>query len=323
MLSKDNPILFAETRFGISLRRVTRNEYVGPCPLKCGMQGRDRFHVWADKGNYWCRQCGSNGFLDEFDKDWRPDAHDIARLAAQAKLAAKQREAEERAEEELLVKELNEDEPWITYYENLRGNSYGRLVWDRHGIPIQFQDYWQLGLDLKRKFWDYKDQVEYTSPTLAIPIFEAVTRRCMNVRHRILKPHRENDKYRPERAGLPSYPFVANVDEPIANKVLLVEGEKKAMVSWITAADARLQVIGIPGKSFLYVIAELMCDVDPLYVCLDPDVESNVAREFAEDFGKERTRLIELPEKIDDLILKYKLDKKWILGMMNKARRIE
>jgi len=42
----------------VSLKKVTAKEYAGPCP-DCG--GKDRFRVWTDEGNYWCRQCGSSG----------------------------------------------------------------------------------------------------------------------------------------------------------------------------------------------------------------------------------------------------------------------
>jgi DNA primase len=37
-------------------------EYAGPCP-SCG--GTDRFHIWPEKGRFWCRGCGLKG--DEVD----------------------------------------------------------------------------------------------------------------------------------------------------------------------------------------------------------------------------------------------------------------
>lgn len=50
----------------ISLKKVSADEYAGPCP-KCG--GNDRFHVWpgqGENGRYWCRQCGIKGDAIQF-----------------------------------------------------------------------------------------------------------------------------------------------------------------------------------------------------------------------------------------------------------------
>ena len=61
-----DPVTEAERRWHIQLKRKSGDEYVGPCPF-CNA-GEDRFHVWQDRGNYWCRQCDAKGWLDE-DKD--------------------------------------------------------------------------------------------------------------------------------------------------------------------------------------------------------------------------------------------------------------
>lgn len=69
-------ILDAVGQAGIVLRRAGQNgrsgnEFWGPCP-GC-RAGKDRFHVWPDKGDggtYWCRQCGAKGDLVQFLKDY-------------------------------------------------------------------------------------------------------------------------------------------------------------------------------------------------------------------------------------------------------------
>lgn len=53
---------------GITLKKVTPDEYAGPCP-SCG--GRDRFRVWPGKGRYWCRGCGRQGDEIAYLRDFR------------------------------------------------------------------------------------------------------------------------------------------------------------------------------------------------------------------------------------------------------------
>jgi DNA primase len=43
-------------------------EYAGACPW-CG--GNDRFHVWPEGGNYWCRQCNRKGDAIQYLIDFR------------------------------------------------------------------------------------------------------------------------------------------------------------------------------------------------------------------------------------------------------------
>lgn len=62
---------------GISLTRITGNEWAGPCPF-CGT-GRDRLRVWPQHatggkgsgGRWWCRRCGKNGDAIQYLRDRR------------------------------------------------------------------------------------------------------------------------------------------------------------------------------------------------------------------------------------------------------------
>lgn len=51
---------------GLVMKRVSGNEYAGPCPW-CG--GEDRFHVWSETGRYWCRRCERKGDLIQYFRD--------------------------------------------------------------------------------------------------------------------------------------------------------------------------------------------------------------------------------------------------------------
>ena len=55
----------------VTLRRAGSTgggEYCGPCPW-CG--GTDRFRVWPEAGNYWCRQCNRKGDAIQYLRDCR------------------------------------------------------------------------------------------------------------------------------------------------------------------------------------------------------------------------------------------------------------
>lgn len=54
----------------VNLKKVSTTnggEWQGPCPW-CG--GTDRFHVWPEKGTYWCRGCEKSGDAIQFLRDF-------------------------------------------------------------------------------------------------------------------------------------------------------------------------------------------------------------------------------------------------------------
>ncbi len=54
---------------GYIYRKVTGQEWAGACPF-C-RSGDDRFHLWTDKGRYWCRQCDRKGDAIQFLRDYK------------------------------------------------------------------------------------------------------------------------------------------------------------------------------------------------------------------------------------------------------------
>ena len=84
-------ISLALTRWGWEPRYTSRKEASGPCPLLCN-GGDDRFVLFED-GGYWCRQCGSTGWVTDSDKPMTVDELTSRRLAA---LERKQAETDER-----------------------------------------------------------------------------------------------------------------------------------------------------------------------------------------------------------------------------------
>jgi hypothetical protein len=203
----------------------------------------------------------------------------------------------------------------VRYYENLEANPDKRGMWKYRGVPTEWQNYWQLG---------YCDSFvintaggKWTTASLTIPIF-GKDREPKTIRHRLLNPYQPNDKYRPDRPGLGNHAFFADPDEGLdIDKVLVVEGEIKAMVTYIELATANIQVIGIPGKQAWRTVSEQLKGRQP-WVLFDPGAEDDAAK-FASEVGG--ARVCWLPDKVDDLILAGALDKKALEMMMAGARR--
>jgi hypothetical protein len=300
--------------------KIGSHEFHGPCP-KCS--GVDRFAIFTDRPfpgwNFWCRQCHpDNGWIDE----WWPELKqhkpiDFARMKIeQAEHAATELKAQiERAEN--VLAELRQAQSWLKYHEQMTREA--AYQWMRWGIPELFQEYWKLGFDPEHVI--YSNNEKWITPTMTIPIFEPLTWNVLNIKHRLINPPKPGDKYRPERSGLPQALFVAEPDNALAGTTFLVEGEKKAMVTFITADNPNVQVVGIPGKNPSRELLSKLDKCEPLYICLDPDA-SREARQIANDLHPSRCRIIELPDKIDDMILQHRLDKAWLNNVIRQAVKL-
>jgi hypothetical protein len=311
------PSEFAAIGLHGHFKKVAPHEWHGVCPM-CG--GDDRFVIFTDRHypswTWFCRKCHpESGWIDELNPR-------LKQPIPPEKLLEYAREREENLKREIakaqeILHELQEARTWLQYHEQLTAEA--RQLWERRGVPEAWQDIWGLGYDPSRQF--YTNSTPFYTPTLTIPIFEPVTKELTNIRHRLLKPINSNDKYRPERAGLPAPMFVTDPDEPIAGRTMIVEGEIKSMVAYITADDTALQVIGVPGKNVPEWMFDKFKDADPVYLCFDPDA-TREARITASKLGRERCRMIELPDKIDDLILKHRLGKVWMKRLLAQAVRV-
>ena len=302
--------------------KKTTNEWASSCP-KCG--GTDRFVVWTDKQyprwRWMCRICNPDGgWLDQLFPKLNEEYQSMNSSEKAKRIAEQLEEQEHRLRAEIdraqqVLKELQEARAWEKYHRQL--DEASRNLWLSWGIPEFYQDYWQLGFDPDRLI--FAGGEEYHTPTMTIPIFEPTTWKCINVRHRLLAPPKPNDKYRPERSGLPAAFFVAEPDLKIAGRTLCVEGEKKAMASFITLDDPNMQVVGLPGKTPSDELLRKLSECDPVYICLDPDADGEA---LASRMEKSRCRVINLPEKIDDMIFRYGLDKSWMRQVLFQSRKL-
>jgi DNA primase len=318
-----------EADLGIPETTSTNGPWTFSCPFHIE-QTVGGFRVFRD--GYKCFSCGAAG--DIFT--WYMEFHQLSFMEAVARLnggkmpdidpeervkrATERAEREEKALQERIeeakkvLEELRDAQAWLRYHEQLTDQS--RQLWHSWGVPEYWQGYWKLGYDPDHIIWTGTE--EWHTPTMTIPIFENSTWEVLNIKHRLLQPFREGDKYRPESRGLPQAAWVSDPDLDLSGRTLIVEGEKKAMVSYITADDSELRVMGIPGKNPSNELIEKLDECEPIYICLDPDANKE-AEKLANDLGRERTRIIHLPMKVDDAILAGAIDKNGIRRLMRMA----
>lgn len=316
------------------------NEWTFPCPF-VPEKTVGGFRVWSDR--YFCFSCGEKG--DVFD--WRQKIHNqslqeaikhfggtasvdretvIKYAAERAEQAA--RELEQKIEQaQKALADLRSAQVWLKYHEQLKENNEARRLWRECGIPDVWQDWWSLGYCEHYSLWrkgesDWEEW--WKSPTLSIPIW-GHSWEVYNVKHRLLEEPPDGGKYVQEKKHVPQYPFITNPDYK-KGELLLVEGEKKSMVTFLACDDPDLQVAGIPGALPSEECLKVFDNYDPIYVCLDPDAYDekpggSPISKLVDKLGSDRTRIIWLPRKIDDAILDKELTGYMIKRLMRSARK--
>lgn len=318
------------------LRKVAAREYAGPCP-KCG--GTDRFRVNLDKG-WFCRQCqDEEHWHDQLDfRQWIyderiftalekllgrriTDPEQIKRIQQERQARDDQRIAEEREKQAGARQKLNTSRVWERYHANLTDQT--RELWRLRGIPDRWQDYYKVGYCPSRG-WSCGD-VRFNSDSLTIPYLHytgPMQYDCIGLKHRLLIDNAPGGKYRQELSGLGTQIYTPWYEEKLNRHVLIVEGEIKAMVVFISLWMGEeimfpdLSVVGVAGKSYKgNLLFDAFKECEKLWICLDPDA-GGAAQSMARSLGKERCRILTLPDKIDDLINLGVLDGWKILELM-------
>jgi hypothetical protein len=236
----------------------------------------------------------------------------------QAERAARELEKSiARAQETL--RELRSTQVWLQYHEQLENSDVGRQWWSSRGIGTDYQNFWKLGYLPDRRIWVGE---EVHIPTATIPIF-SVDWQVQNIKHRLINAPDNAGKYRYEYQDLGAPIFIGDPDLKDPKVLVLVEGEIKAMVTFLTLDTPNWQVIGIPGKKTpVDKIKEFTKTVDLIYICCDPDTGS-MNEDVAKELGAGRCRIVETPMKIDDLILAAGMDKIILKSYFNQSRKIQ
>jgi len=281
-----DPVTEAERRWHIQLKKATANEYVGLCPF-CNA-GEDRFHVFVDRGNYWCRQCDAKGWLDD-DKDLTDHEHRIRELEARQRMIERKQAEQERRLSALEIIHASTDH--LRYFHNIEIHTEAIEYWDSQGMSLQTIDDYLLGY-CPRCPTDHEGRASYTIPVLAFG-------KLWNIRHRLIGAE-NGDKYRPHIAGLPAMLFNADNLTTEDDSIIIVEGEKKSIIT----AQSGFPNVGMMGKSgFKPQWAVKFGRFKTVYVALDPDAEEQAVTIAGLFDG--RGRVVSLPGKIDDLLTQY------------------
>lgn len=328
LISKNDLIAFAE-RAGAKFKKMGK-EYRSHCPLHGGKNGT-AFVVYEDGGKQKWRcytdTCGQGDIID-FIGAWQHknfvdsveflgggtffDHEEMKRLADERhKRAVAERDKAQRIEEARRL-ELKSEQKHLFYHRNM--TQYFIDEWTKRGLDECWQGFWNLG-----GCPDFIVNGDWHTPTLTIPIVDEHYE-VLNIKHRLLNPPNPQDRYRPECSGLGKFPyFLSYPDLGYAGEVVwVIEGEVKSMVSASISPDSAWQYIGVPGMSQYGGLVDKLFGKNVVVVS-DPGAEKD-----AGDFCKKvNGRFVELPGKVDDLIVEFGYDGDWLRGIEKQARRLK
>lgn len=302
---------YFEREHSIQFKRVSGDEYasINGCPW-CGASGgrvSDRFHVWVDTGNYWCRRCGKKGFVDSLINGPKMTAAEREHLRLAARVARLERQQQEHDQRLSALERIATCTDHLSYHRQLRQHPAALEYWFRAGMTQATLDRYQLGY-CERCPTDKERRASYTIPVIN-------SGKLRNIRHR-LTTGAQGDKYRPHLAGLPPTLFNADFITSSKQEILIVEGEKKSLI----AAQTGFANVGLMGKSGFAAQWARYFRQRRIYVALDPDALEQAVDIAAQFEG--RGYVVALPGKLDDLIVKYGARRADIQYFMDAARRV-
>lgn len=311
--------------------------YSCACPLHGG-DNPAAFSIWQENGQWhWNCFTGSCGGGDaiRFVERWQGLSfikacewinggaiQDIEglKISAEIRLAkAKQDAVEAEQKYKARLTEFRQAERHLKYHENLKNRQWMRDQWTKWGIDEGMQDFWYLGgLD------DFIVDGTHHTPTLTIPILSEENE-LLNIQHRLINPKEPKSKYRYDYLGLNADPFLSVPAMGFdGDYVLVMEGSKKAMVTW-TISESGWQTIGVASQTLFKALIEKLKPVGSrLVVIPDPNTKSNPkawkhAYDLAHGVGG---YFMPVPLQMDDYILSAELKKDDLFKMIKQARKV-
>lgn len=292
------------------VRQVSSTEWCSSCP-NCGGNPHqngdfpDRFRMFTNahgknKVMGWCRRCS---YVWLPNKEHAPSPEEFEKWRKEQI----EREEQRKREAEQAIALLKSQKIWEHYQTQI--NAWGWEVIESWGITKEYADFWKLGMIPDYTVWSSGES--YHSPAISIPVWNYGWD-VKNVKVRVLNPKSSHDRYRSLYKVGADFPFVA-WPELTSDECIVVEGEKKAMVV-AEFADHKLQVVGVPSKTPSPECLKILEKFGKINLCLDPDASeedkkgNSPLKRMVHLLGKERTAVMELPGKVDDLIVYHKLD---------------
>lgn len=245
------------------LRVKSKGEYSSACP-RCG--GFDRLRFWPERGNLWCRGCGFRGFVRDAPQKKEPTYSEIVMNK--------------------ITSATPEFERWVEYYS---------WLWD----TPEAQEYWEkaLGENYEKAVNQFglgwNPNYHGLGPTATIPI--SYMNKVLLTKHRLITL--QKGKYITEPSGVGAMIF--NLDESLnSGRVVLVEGEKKAIRLWLEGYVAVSSTVGDRGWLPEW---DLFLRRKKVYLIYDPDVAGKKGAQIIMKRLPEAENIV-LPGKVDDLI---------------------
>jgi hypothetical protein len=298
------------------------------CPLHGG-QNTNAFSVFRKDGkDYWkCHSgdCGGGDVID-FVRVWQgmnfkdacaflhgdviSDPIALEKSAAERLEKAKAEHEETRLKVEARRHELQAAQKHLLYHEQRK--QWARDMWTGRGLDEGLQDFFTLGA-----CENFSISADYSTPTLTIPILDE-DRLLLNIKHRLIKPLKANDKYRPETSGLGAFPPLLAIPEMgyDGDLIIVVEGEIKAMVTWARLDVSDYQVIGVSGKNSFMRVADQLAGKKVLVI---PDPQGE--KEAYQLARKVSGRVLEVPNKIDDFLIATNMTSDNFYSLIRQARK--
>lgn len=320
---RDKPLPLELVRFNHlpDLKYRGSNEWSSACP-HCGGAGiarsdlSDRFRLFGGDSQYnprvWCRNCGHFEWADQDGEiPSKEQLEEIKRERARLAELERQRISQK-------IKDLQTASYWQGWHDAM--NEQHRELWRKQGIVDWAIDYYKLGYcpEYRMRY----DGQDYITPTMTIPHW-GKDWTLVNIQQRLLQSPEPSDKYR-QMAGLPAAMFLTEPEEEICGPAIIVEGAKKAIVTYLNIGHIKHLIIGIPSKTPSAVMLDQFRNCEPIYLMLDPDAYTSVkgspaANRIAVKLGKERIKIVKLPVKPDDFFVLYGGRSEQMLPYINQA----
>jgi len=308
------------------VERIRGKEWSSSCP-ECGGSPHpggewpDRFRMFPAAHSKtgisigWCRVCGFKWLPD---REFKPDPEKLEKWKRERIVEEERRKAE--AEQALQL--LRDEKKWEFYTGVLDFCDEGRAYWKGAGIvdDLWWRE-WGLGWDREHEFWvDSDGWKKHTTPTATIAE-RNLDGEIVNVKHRLINPQPDGVKYRMEYSVGFEPVFIANLQLcNDADWAFLVEGEKKAAVTWLTFDQAKVQAFGLPMSPSL----ELLEQINAGHICYipDPDVQPWALKRIKEAYRDRDLKILRLNQKVDDYIQGAGIDRDSFRAIVKQARRV-
>jgi len=310
---KDSPLPHELQRFSGLADLAFRGggEWSASCP-HCGGAGRgrdepsDRFRLFArsgkDNARVWCRRCG---YFEWADQNEKQDEAQLQRVNEERAKLAQREERRLRSK----IEALQQAAYWRGWHDAMTDQQ--RAMWRAQGV-IDFNiDYYKLGYCPDYVYNHAGDQ--YHSASMTIPHYGEGWQ-LVNIQHRLLAPVAGAGRYR-QMSGLPASMFRTEPGEKLAGAVLVVEGAKKAIVTYthlgLKPLGRQMLIVGVTSKAPSKEMLAELANCEPVYLALDPDAylsndrSAPAVNRVANRMGRERVRIVKLPCKPDDMLTMY------------------